>query len=107
PYGSVPVIGASGAVSGMMAAAARFGFSVDRHSSRPAFSGPRLGIREMASRRNTMVFLIVWLVVNLVAGLGWLTPSGGAAIAWEAHIGGFVAGLVGILFLDRPEPPLR
>ncbi len=103
PFDATPVIGASGAVSGMMAAAARFGFSVDRHMRRPAFHGPRLGIREMAGRRNTVVFLVVWLVVNLIAGLGWLTGDESGAIAWEAHIGGFLAGLVGIILLDRPR----
>lgn len=84
----VTVIGASGAVSGMMAAAARFGFAIDRTTN--AFAGPVLSAREMMSRMNVLGFLGVWMAVNLVAGLGLLTPAGSAAIAWEAHVGGFL-----------------
>lgn len=102
PFDGVPLIGASGAISGMMAAAARFGFSVDRRSRQPAFAGPRLGMGQMATRRNTAVFLGVWFAINLIAGLGWLTPAGSAEIAWEAHIGGFLTGLFGIAVFDRP-----
>lgn len=50
------VIGASGAVSGMMAAAARFGFRVDRRERRPAFNGPRLTISQMSRQRMVVVF---------------------------------------------------
>jgi membrane associated rhomboid family serine protease len=101
PQEAVPVIGASGAVSGMMAAAARYGFAVDRSGRRPAFSGPRLALGAMMRRRNVVVFLAVWMIVNLVAGLGWLVPGEGPSIAWEAHIGGFLAGLLGIALFDR------
>lgn len=99
---AVPVIGASGAISGMMAAAARFGFAVDRSLRRPAFVGPRLRAREVVRRRAVVVFLTVWFVVNLVTGLGVLASNGGPIIAWEAHIGGFVAGLFGLVLFDRP-----
>lgn len=95
------VIGASGAVSGMMAAAARFGFHVDRGGRRPAFAGRRLSFAGVFRRRTAVVFLVVWFLVNLIAGLGYLVPGEARSIAWEAHIGGFVAGLFGIAFFDR------
>ncbi len=95
------VIGASGAVSGMMAAAARFGFVVDRRSRRPVFSGRRLPLASVFRHRNVMVFLAVWFAINLIAGLGYFIPGETRSIAWEAHIGGFVAGFFGIGLFDR------
>lgn len=95
------VIGASGAVSGMMAAAARFGFNTDRSGSRRAFAGPILSLPAVFARRTVVVFLAVWFVVNLIAGLGYLVPGEARAIAWEAHVGGFVAGFFGIGLFDR------
>src|SRR5258708_39583860 len=42
-----------------------------------------------------VAFLVVWFGLNLLLGLGTLTIGDGEApIAWQAHIGGFVAGLV-------------
>ena len=38
------------------------------------------------------VALGIWIVYQLV--IGYLTPSGGGGVAYAAHIGGFVAGLV-------------
>ena len=95
------VIGASGAVSGMMAAAARFGFAVDRRSRRPAFSGAGLPLSGVVRRRNVVVFLAVWFAVNLIAGLGYLAPGEARSIAWEAHIGGFLCGFFTIGLFDR------
>lgn len=95
------VIGASGAVSGMMAAAARFGFNVDRSGRRPAFVGRRLSFAGVFRRRTVVVFLTVWFAVNLIAGFGYLVPGEARSIAWEAHIGGFVAGFFGIALFDR------
>ncbi|MEZ5811419.1 MAG: rhomboid family intramembrane serine protease [Rhizobiaceae bacterium] len=101
------VIGASGAVSGMMAAAARFGFSVDRSGNRRAFAGPLLPLPVVLGRRTVVVFLAVWFVVNLIAGLGYLVPGEARAIAWEAHVGGFVAGFFGIGLFDRRRRHVR
>ncbi len=95
------VVGASGAVSGMMAAAARFGFAVDRRAHRPAFAGRRLPLAAVLRRRNVVVFLGVWFAVNLIAGLGYLVPGEARSIAWEAHIGGFLAGFFGLGLFDR------
>ena len=54
------------------------------------------------------MFLMVWLVMNILTGIG--APEFGladAAIAWEAHIGGFIVGLFAFqLFDPSPSPPL-
>src|SRR5690606_20997568 len=101
----VPLVGASGAISGMMGAAARFAFRIDRSQARGAFTGPLLAIPAVLRSRTAVVFLVVWMVINLAAGLGFGDPEGNAQIAWEAHIGGFLAGFFGIVFLDRRPPP--
>lgn len=106
PYEATPMIGASATVSGMMAAAARFAFSPRGFGGVPPHLAPRLGLGEMLRNRTTVLFIVVWFVVNLVFGLaavplGLATEGGG--IAWEAHIGGFVAGLLLFPFFD-PGP---
>ncbi len=99
------LVGASGAVSGLTAAALRFtvgpsGFSV----------GPETWVRPAAplavalANRNVLVFIAVWFGINLLAGLG--IPLGGAdaRIAWEAHVGGFLAGLLLFPLFDPVKP---
>lgn len=100
PLDQAPVVGASGAVSGMMGAAARYGFRTDRWAGKPVFGGQRLSIGAALSSRNVVVFLAVWMVVNLIAGLGLLTPGMDSRIAWEAHIGGFLAGFLCVAIFD-------
>jgi membrane associated rhomboid family serine protease len=92
PGDVVPVIGASGAISGMMGAASRFGFRMERRDGRPAFAGRMLTIFEALRSRAVLVFLAVWMIINVVTGLGFMTPGITNPIAWEAHIGGFLAG---------------
>ncbi len=100
PGDAVPVIGASGAISGMMGAAARFGFRTDRHGRAPNFVGRRLTLAETLSNRQVLVFLGVWLAINFAAGAGLDVSGAEGSIAWEAHIGGMVAGLLGIGLFD-------
>lgn len=101
----VPLVGASGAISGMMGAAARFAFRIDRSRARSAFTGPVLPIPVVLRSRTAVVFLVVWMAVNLAAGLGFGASEVGAQIAWEAHIGGFLAGFFGIVVIDPGLPP--
>lgn len=98
-----PLVGASGAVSGMMGAAARFGFRTGRARGARAFAGPVLPLRAVVASRMAVSFLAIWFVANLIVGLGILSSPGDAPIAWQAHIGGFVAGFMLIRYLD----PLR
>lgn len=101
PDSMAPLVGASGAVSGMMGAAARFGFrrSTTRHSA--AFVGDILPIGVALRMRMVLTFLGVWFVTNIVTGLLSVGVENSASIAWEAHIGGFVIGFFGISLFDR------
>lgn len=96
PSGYEVLVGASGGVSGLMGGAARLiGQSEGRLN--PLLSRPVLG------------FGAAWLAVNLlIAVVGSAPGTGGAAVAWEAHLAGFAAGvlLIGLFvrLVPRPEP---
>ena len=85
---SSPMIGASGVVYGMMGAAVPIMFRAHRPGVRSGFS-------------RGLYFVAMLMVLNIF--IAWINGSGwlfGAAIAWQAHIGGFAAGLaVGFIML--------
>jgi membrane associated rhomboid family serine protease len=98
---ALPMIGSSAAVSGCMAGAIRFAFQ----PGGPCFmfrSGDEAAYRVRAASLiatlrdpRMLVFLVVWFGLNLLFGLGIISvPGVEQSIAWQAHIGGFVAGLV-------------
>jgi membrane associated rhomboid family serine protease len=102
PGSPIPMIGASGAVSGMMGAAARAGFKLraDAGTTRTRASLP--SIRRALSSTNVLMFLLIYLVINVGIGVGEAAMPGMSSIAWQAHIGGLVAGfLLFSLFLRR------
>ena len=51
---------------------------------------------------RALLFVVIWFVTNILFGAG-LVPILGeeTSIAWEAHIGGFLAGLLLFPLLDR------
>jgi len=50
---------------------------------------------------RVIVFLAVWFGLNVLFGLGSLSLTDDQqSVAWQAHIGGFVAGLVLFPFFD-------
>lgn len=100
PDDTAPLIGASGAISGMMGAAARFAFQIDRRGSKPSFSGPVLPIGTVFRSRMVVTFLAIWMIVNFVTGFYGMGSMIDGQIAWEAHIGGFLAGFLGIRVFD-------
>lgn len=96
----VPVIGASGAVSGYMGAAARFAFPTKGQRGFKV-DGPALSLIESFQNRQFLSFLGVWMVLNFIFGTGIVPLAGdGVQVAWQAHIGGFIAGLLVFSLLD-------
>jgi membrane associated rhomboid family serine protease len=78
------MVGASGAVSGLMGGTARI------------LGGQRGGLGSALSQ-PVIAMGLAWLVMNLILALvgGALVPgTGGAGVAWEAHIAGFLAGVI-------------
>jgi len=84
----VAVIGASGAISGLMGAGMRilYGHLYERSDGlAPVYSRP------------IVMFTLVWMVVNIVSGVFRIGVTGDVAlIAWVAHLGGYFTGLFGI-----------
>lgn len=103
PDSIAPLVGASGAISGMMGAAARYGFRRTNAANRPEFAGPLLPIALTVRLKPVITFVGIWFVLNIVTGLYAGAGSDYSSIAWEAHIGGFIAGFFGIALLDRPR----
>lgn len=105
PEPGVPVIGASAVVSGYMGAAARFAFQPPVNRSSRALlnvEGPALSLAESLSNYRFLVFFAVWFAINLIFGLGSIGFGNQMVqIAWQAHIGGFVAGLLMFSLVDR------
>jgi membrane associated rhomboid family serine protease len=108
---TVPVIGASAVVSGYMGAAARFAFQPPENRRPGAFlnvEGPALSLPQSFANRRFLTFFGVWFGINLLFGLGGIGLGGeNQAIAWQAHIGGFLAGLIGFSFVDRDRDQNR
>jgi membrane associated rhomboid family serine protease len=97
----VPMIGASAAVSGFMAGAIRFAFqrggplAMFRNEEPAAYLVPAAPLSFALRDPRIMVFLVAWFGLNLLFGIGSIgLPGGEQTIAWQAHIGGFVAGLL-------------
>src|SRR5262245_19522019 len=101
----VLMIGASGSISGLMGAAFRFVFRNLREAGAAALPNtvraPLLSLPATLQDRRILTMIVGWTVLNvLLAEVPGLTEAAG--IAWEAHLGGFYAGLLLYGFFDRP-----
>jgi membrane associated rhomboid family serine protease len=108
----LPMVGASAAISGAMGAATRFVFQPGhalgllRHAEQLA-QAPALPLAASLRDPRVLAFLAVWFGVNLIFGVFSLgMPGVEQSIAWQAHIGGFLAGLLAFAAFD-PIPPAR
>jgi membrane associated rhomboid family serine protease len=106
---AVPMVGASGAISGLMAAGFRLLLpSIDNgsiHELREEPQSVRLAtLGECFRSRRVMFAIAAFVLVNflIAAAAPMITDAGG--IAWEAHIGGFAAGLLLLGAFDVPAP---
>src|SRR5262249_61074358 len=108
----VPMIGASAAISGTMAAAMRFSLQrggpltlLGRADDR-AYRVPAIPLRNVLSDARVVLFVAVWFGINILFGVGSLPITGSSqSVAWQAHIGGVVGGVV-FFFLFHPTKAL-
>ena len=84
---NVPGLGASGAISGVLA-----GYLLMYPSSHIKTLIP-LGFLFWAARVPAWVFIGLWFVLQLVEGLTTVSDVTGGGVAYFAHVGGFVTGL--------------
>lgn len=114
-----PMVGASAVVSGAMAAAVRFVFQpgaplgeslgrVVRPDEASLYRQPALPLPEIAGNPMAVTFLAFWFFANFFfAAIPLPLGMEDASIAWEAHIGGFLVGLLAFRWFDPPVPPRR
>jgi membrane associated rhomboid family serine protease len=97
PGSEVPALGASGAIAAVIGAHVTL-----FPRSRVLLLVPIL-IIPLFLPVPTLLFALVWFFLQLLQGAGdLLAPSQGAGIAWWAHVGGFLAGLVAVRALAPP-----
>jgi membrane associated rhomboid family serine protease len=107
PTAISPLVGASAGVSAAIGAAARFVFSQGLR-----FGGmetdaavrrlPMLSLAGLVANRQALTFVILWFLTNWLFGAGVITfGAEEQSIAWQAHVGGFLLGLLAMPWLDR------
>lgn len=97
------MVGASGVISALMGAACRFAFG-ERQRNFTRLTGaepPLLSVGQALADKTVRVFIIVWFLGNVAIALGLpMLGSDSAAIAWDAHIGGFLLGFFCFALFD-------
>jgi hypothetical protein len=95
PRSTLPLVGASGAIAGVLGA-----FLVLFPRARLTGVLP-IGCLVLPLRSRAFLFIPAWFVLQLLGAL--LAPPGSAAggVAWYAHLSGFVAGPILLLLLRR------
>ena len=97
-----PLVGASGAISGMMGAAARFGFRIDRSSGQGAFGGPVLPVSiVLRSPRRRRLSSAIWMVS--IWSPGW--SAGGPGTDSRDSVGGAYRRVPGRILWYRALRP--
>jgi membrane associated rhomboid family serine protease len=100
PGSIVPMVGASGAIAGVMGA-----YFVLYPRSRIVTLVPIFFVIQIVEV-PAIFFLGIWFVMQLASGVGSIAtgagePAGG--IAFRAHAAGFAAGVLGVVVFRRPE----
>lgn len=106
----VPMVGASAAISGAMAASLRFAFQrggplFNRYGGDEVYRQPALPLLVALRHSRILAFVAVWFGINLLLGIGSISLTGEAqSVAWQAHVGGFLSGIVLFGLFDPVRP---
>jgi membrane associated rhomboid family serine protease len=94
PGSSIPAVGASGAISGVLG-----GYLLLFPHNRV-----RVLTRGGIAQVPALVVLGFWIVIQLINGVGSVSATAETAgVAYMAHVGGFVAGLVLVKLMATPR----
>jgi len=96
PTSGIPMVGASGAIGGVMGAYIMLYPRV--HVNMLIF----LGFFITTVAVPAVFMLGYWLLIQVLGGIGSIGAHGGGVAFW-AHIGGFVAGALLVLLFRKPE----
>jgi membrane associated rhomboid family serine protease len=101
PQAPYPMVGASAAISGFMGASARFAFQRGgpleswRRQDPESYKIPAQPLLIALRDPRVVIFLAAWFGINAVFGVtGAALPGEEQDVAWQAHVGGFLAGLL-------------
>jgi len=98
PHSQVPMVGASGAIAGVLGA---YVVLFPRARVRTLIF---LGAFVRISDLSALWVLGSWFVLQLISGVANIGNLSGGGVAFWAHIGGFVAGVVLVrLFAQKPK----
>lgn len=95
PTSQVPAIGASGAIAGVLGA-----YLISFPRSRIASLVPILFIFTIVEI-PAVIFLIFWFLIQIYSGVFMMQGANASGVAWWAHIGGFVFGVIMVSFFAR------
>jgi membrane associated rhomboid family serine protease len=95
PDSSVPMVGASGAISGIM------GAYLLLYPHVRVFTFVPLGFFMTSLALPAWTMLLYWMFLQIIGGFGAAGQSGG--VAFWAHVGGFVAGIVLVKLFARSD----
>ena len=95
---TIPMIGASGAIGGVLGA-----YIVNHPKAKVIVLIP-LGFFSQIVKIPALYVLGFWFVLQFINSS--LSSSEGGGVAYGAHIGGFIFGAVAILFFNKKNKPL-
>ena len=102
PASTIPTIGASGAIAGVLGA-----YAVLLPKARVRTLVIFIGIIRFV-QMSALVVLGSWFVLQLFSGFAAISSTASGGVAWFAHIGGFLMGIVvAALFKKRRTTPVR
>lgn len=97
PDSKIPMVGASGAIAGVLGAYYRLYPHARVLTLIPIFVF--ITVRELPA----VFFIVLWFIVQLFSGIGSLGATEGGGVAFFAHIGGFLGGLLLIGMFHAPR----
>jgi membrane associated rhomboid family serine protease len=95
PASGVPMVGASGAISGVM------GAYLVLYPRVRVFAMVPIGFMLTSVALPAWMMLVYWVLIQVVSGLFTIGSQLGGGVAFWAHVGGFVAGLVLVKLFAR------
>jgi membrane associated rhomboid family serine protease len=95
PASGVPMVGASGAISGVM------GAYLVLYPRVRVFAMVPIGFMLTSVALPAWMMLVYWVLIQVVSGLFTIGSQPGGGVAFWAHVGGFVAGLVLVKLFAR------